>query len=271
MNEQSIGLTGVRNARELGGYAASDGRRVKKGLLLRTASLFKATEEDLKALRDKFRVCTIADFRMDMEESVEPDPAIEGAEYHRIEVMNQAELEKMYSNMAEMWELRETDFLRFLREAMAMKVVSDGMYIDFLDGELGRKGFEKFFRLLLDAPKDRAVLWHCTSGKDRTGVAALLLLTVLGVDEETALYDFMLTNEFNSQSIVRLRAMLEEKGVSEDEIPVMIAILDGVNRRYMENAIEWMKKEYGSIKGYVNEVLHVGDEDIELLKEKYLE
>ena len=53
---QSIGLTGVRNARELGGYAAADGRRVRRGTLLRTAHLAAATEEDIRRLAEEFRL-----------------------------------------------------------------------------------------------------------------------------------------------------------------------------------------------------------------------
>ena len=270
MNEQSIGLTGVKNARELGGYAAADGRRVKRGKLLRTASLSRATKEDIRLLAEKYRISVIVDFRMDMEAEPEPDPEIGDAEYHRIAVMNQAELEKLNANMAEMWELRETDFVRFLREALAMGIVSENMYIDFLDSECGREGFARFLRFVIDTPADHAVLWHCTSGKDRTGVAALLLLAVLGVDEKTALYDFTLTNEFNAKSIAASRALLEENGITGDELDSMITILDGVKLQYMENAVAWMKKKYGSVTGYVTDVLHVSAEDIELLREKYL-
>ena len=50
----SLGLTGIGNARELGGYRSSDGRTVRRGVLLRTASLAGATEEDLRTLREKY-------------------------------------------------------------------------------------------------------------------------------------------------------------------------------------------------------------------------
>ncbi len=65
---------------------------------------------------------------------------------------------------------------------------------------------------MLDTEPERAVLWHCTGGKDRTGLAAMLILSALGVDEETVVKDYLLTNEFNAQRIAGTKQYLRAQG-----------------------------------------------------------
>lgn len=80
-NSQSLSLTGVGNARELGGYASEDGRTVKRGVLLRTAKLSKATDEDIERLLSVYHLAVDVDFRGDFEVEDAPDPEMDGVEY----------------------------------------------------------------------------------------------------------------------------------------------------------------------------------------------
>ena len=75
---QGIGLTGLGNARELGGYVAEDGRTVKHGVLLHSAKPADATTEDLAKLRETYHLAVLADFRSDSEVAQAPDPEIDG-------------------------------------------------------------------------------------------------------------------------------------------------------------------------------------------------
>ena len=271
-HERSLGLTMVDNARELGGYMTRDGRQIKRGLLLRTAKLSNATAGDIDKLVNEYRLHTIIDFRMGAEAAAEPDPEIEGTERHNISIMNEMELKKQ----REMMDMDPGDLMKDpikgFKTALELKIVSDEMYINFLDNEAGKKGFEEFFRLLLDESPDRAVLWHCTSGKDRTGLAAVLLMTALGVDREVCMEDFLLTNEFNKDKIAQTRMFLNLALKPEDKhlLNDMLVVLDGVNERFMEKAIDFMDNKYGSVMDYINNELHITDSEIEELKEKYL-
>ena len=271
-HERALGLIMVDNARELGGYRTRDGRRIKHGLLLRTAKLSNATAGDIDKLVNEYRLHTIIDFRMSAEAAAEPDPKIEGTERHNISIMNEMELRKQ----REMMDMDPGDLMKDpikgFKTALELKIVSDEMYINFLDNEAGKKGFEEFFRLLLDESPDRAVLWHCTSGKDRTGLAAVLLMSALGVDREVCMEDFLLTNEFNKDKIDQTRMFLNIALKPEDKhlLNDMLVVLDGVNERFMEKAIDFMDQKYGSVMGYINNELHITDSEIEELKEKYL-
>ena len=117
-------------------------------------------------------------------------------------------------------------------------VISDQMYVEFLQGETGKEGFREFFRVLLETPEGNAVLWHCTSGKDRTGVAAMLLLGVLNVDEETIMEDFMLTNAFFESEISAMREQLEKYIQDKAMLEELLVAGRGVHAPYMQNAID---------------------------------
>lgn len=150
-------------------------------------------------------------------------------------------------------------------------VISDQMYVEFLQGETGKAGFRDFFRVLLEAPEGSSVLWHCTNGKDRTGVAAMLLLGVLNVDEETIMDDFMLTNTFFTEEISAMREQLSQYIKDEGMLDELLVTGRGVHAPYMQNAIDYLKENYGDIPGYVKTELGLTDEDIAKLQKLYTE
>ena len=269
---RSLKLNGVSNARELGGYITSDGRAVKHGLLLRTGRLDEAGAEDIARLCE-YNIGTVIDFRMPAETVTAPDPDISGAKNINISILNEAEIIKQQDENSIDMAWIKTDPVLFLKTALDEKIIHPDMYIGFLAGADGKKGFEQFFRAVLETPADKAVLWHCTSGKDRTGVAAMLILSVLGVDEETIMHDFLLTNEFNSERIMKTTMFLMSS-LKDDEklrIPEMLVVLDGVNKSYLQNAFDYLKSEYGTVTDYIRTELGIKDDEIEILKNRYLE
>ena len=163
------------------------------------------------------------------------------------------------------------DPVRRMTAILEAGVISDQMYAEFLQGEIGKAGYRDFFRVLLETPEGNAVLWHCTNGKDRTGVAAMLLLGVLNVDEETIMEDFMLTNLYFEEEISamqkQLGAYIQDEGLMED----FLVASKGVAASYMRNAIDYIKENYGSIPGYVKAELGLTDADIVKLKMLYTE
>lgn len=263
--KQSVPLGSVRNARELGGYKTFDGKQVKKGLLLRTAKLNMISDEDINILRDEYSVGDIIDFRFDMEIHNEEDRDIDGAVYHHIDVMDLSGLNSDSAPKEAPMDLRTI-------VAMMDKIgMTDGsMYIGFLENEKGKRGFREFFRILLSASPDRAVLWHCTSGKDRTGLAAMLLLSALGVDEATIISDYLLTNIYNQNRIFGLKQTLIGQGFDDEFIGKAALVFDAVDESFMRKAIERLKQKYGSVTGYIQDGLDIKQEEIDLLKFKYL-
>lgn len=271
MLKQAIDLPGVGNARELGGYAIGE-RRVKSGVLLRTAGLDRATPEAMDALQNRYRVKTVIDFRMSDERTPLPDPAIPGAENLHLPVLEQADmLVDVDPSMIEKYTDPNVDRMELFSAAYETGMLDDQLYVRFLTSERGRATFRGFFKALLALEDERAILWHCTDGKDRTGCAAMLLLFALGADRETVIRDYMLTNDYNAPRLSVLRQKIEPLGWPQAKAEALLFMSGGVSEVYMNNGINALVREYGTVEAYFARELDVGKEEREALSRKLLE
>lgn len=284
-HSQSIGMTGIGNARELGGYPAADGRRVKPGVLLRTARLSTATPEDLRRLREVYRLSRIIDLRSSEEiNSVpelalftgctepDPDPEIDGAVYIHLPILDMPDLIHETQEFVKTNALEPvTDIVQMLSALIESGFVGDSLYIGFLESALGRQSYSRLFRELLTLEEGRSVLFHCTQGKDRTGLAAMLILSALGISEEIIIADYMLTNRYNQKRIAAQRRMLEGTGkVPPDQIDRYLMVMDQVNETIMTNVLEHLKLKYGGTVSYIVNELGISGEEIRQLQKAFL-
>ena len=264
--DRSVLLKSVQNSRELGGYPAAGGKRVKSGVLLRTANLSSITPEDIQILKDRYRVSDIIDFRMEMEKTGFEDPVIDGICNTHLDVIDFSDMDSEGMSDVDMSKL---DIVQLVEMSEKIGMLSGDMYIGFLENDKGKDAYARFFRILLSADPDKAVLWHCTSGKDRTGLAAMLILSVLGTEESVIMEDYLLTNEYNAQRIAGTKQFLKAKGCDDDFVEKAVLVFDAVDRRFMETVMEYLKKKYGSVLGYIRSELNISGEEMAALKEKY--
>jgi protein-tyrosine phosphatase len=267
---QSLGLAGIGNARELGGYRTTSGRTVRHGMLLRTAAPEGATEEDRRKLEHELHLSCVLDLRMDMEIQA-LDASARGLDFatrHHIDILDQDYLVRMSKDVP-LEEAMRMSPASLIMAGIDQGIVSEWMYVDFLEGETGRRSYAELFSLLLAQPSDEALLFHCSQGKDRTGLAAMLILSVLGVDEQTIIFDYLLTNTFNAALIERERAGLLAHGVPEDQLDRYMLGFDQVYPQTMQNAIDHLKEAYGSVWGYVRDGLGLDEAARTELRAKY--
>ena len=271
-SSQGIGLKGVGNARELGGYSGFGGR-VKHGVFLRTAALHGATSGDISRLQDVYHLSVVADLRMTAERESATDPEIPGATNIHLPIFDEkAMMEKQQEYLAEHGGTIDfSDKLAVLKLAVDSGVLTDHLYIDLLSGSQGKESYGRMFQEILSLPEGKSLLFHCTQGKDRTGLAAMLILSALGVSEDTIMADYMLTNTFNAKLIESERKMLTEQGITGEQLDKYMKAMDEVDPQYMINALEWMKENYSSVTGYITKELGVTDEQIDILRAKFLE
>ena len=272
---RALPLEGVPNAWQLGGYAAEDGRTVRENALLRTGALTNATEEDLKTLSEVYHVTQIVDFRSPMEKTQAPEPEVNGAAYASISLEDTQRQTGSSAEMAAMLSI-ETQFsdepgrgeVEAIRQGL--RGTNEDLYIEKITSEDIDAGIREFLDVLLAQEEDAVVLYHCKSGKDRTGVATMVLLTLLGVDKETVLADFDLTNVFLADDINAEVAQASQYTDEEDVLDV-IRVMAGVSRDFMARAFDYAEEQSGSMLGYIKQRYHVTDEEIELLRDKFLE
>ncbi len=143
MEGQTLGLYGVENARQLGGYYTTDGRKVKSNMLFRSAKLAKATEEDIDKLIREYNLGTVVDFRTTEEIAEAPDPEIEGVKNEQIRILDEENASD--SNSAAMTQIYGNDPVNGLIEMVKNGTLSDDMYITTVKNETAQKGFSDFF------------------------------------------------------------------------------------------------------------------------------
>lgn len=255
----------IANSRELGGYSLPDGT-VKSRMLLRGGSLAEASEEDLRSLHDDYNIRRVFDFRTLQEVRLAPDRDIIGAMRlwlpaidPETEMMSDMSLPKEAYRDLGRWLCRNAS------NPMVQSIASR-LYTDMVVNEYTQLQYAAFFQTILDAPADGGIFWHCSQGKDRTGLGAAFLLYALGADRDLVMQDYLISNEFYRDQVEQACNSV----ATEEEREVMRTFI-GVNPRYFEAALDLIDKRYGSMRAYIKGPLCVSDDDISVLKNRYLE
>lgn len=272
-SQQFLPVRGIVNARDLGGYVVKDGMVVKDRMLIRTAHLAGATDEDLQFLSG-IPVTKIIDFRMETEKQGTADRMFSCAAYVALPVdgsgnaaAEMTEEEKKKFTGQKKFEIKQ--FVVFAAFNEKAQKIALGMYPTLLFNPECQRQFARFFRQVLDT-ENGAVLYHCSQGKDRTGIASCLLLAALGADKETIVADFDATNKVYERDVKKYCRRVRLLGGKEDEIAVVKSIL-GCNTEIFVKTLDRIDREYGSMEAYLKGPMGLTDEDILILRQRYLE
>lgn len=263
----SVLFEGIINARDLGGIRIGD-KTVKSGLLLRTANLYGATPKDLLRLQEEFHLRRIFDFRSQPEAQLQPDVDIPGATYLLLPTLDvSAEQQSGEAMPEEMWVNLEKHIVRL----SFMKLFQEkgrALYPSLAFSEFSQLQYATFLNLILET-EEGGVLWHCSQGKDRTGMGAALLLAALGADRETIIRDFDRSNDAYRPLVEKLCADVEAAGGGEQEKEVVRAFM-GVSVHNFSRTLDMIEERWGSLQQYLQDQMEVGPEECRRLRERYL-
>lgn len=266
---QTLGMDGVANARELGGYRMSDGRTIKRGLLLRGGNLHALTAKDIRRLEQDLKPVYDFDFRTQGEVERAPDMSVKGCKYVWLPTID-PETDKLGTTSLPEHAYRNLPaYLAEHASEPKVKEVAHRMYLDMVTNEYTQLQYAAFLQMLVEAP-DGAVYWHCSQGKDRTGLGSAFILAALGADRDLIIRDFDISNEYYRKEVEEFSKKILEKGWGEEEVKVVRTFI-GANTEYFVETLDFIEKEYGSLINYVTQVLLLGEEDIAILKNKFLE
>lgn len=244
----------IKNVRELGGLVASDGKHVKKDLLFRSGELSKASDRDINLIKNKYKIKAFIDFRDTSECNINRDVQVEGISYYSFPALPPLNIpedpveRKAFINE---WNKRPREI--FLN-----------LYKDLAISSEAKKAYRNFFKVLLSL-NGQAVLWHCTQGKDRTGIATILILAALGVSKEDAVNEYFLTNEFMQKEYDKLK----ETNISAKKLEIMKIVLF-VRHECIDLYLSEIDKKYGSLENYIKNEIGVTSEEISILRKYYL-
>ena len=166
----------------------------------------------------------------------------------------------------------EHDIRSLMKEFSQMKEdpykIVRNIYPMALLGDEAVKAYKQFFDILLDQ-EEGAILWHCSEGKDRTGLASLLILHALGVPPETIMEDYLATNIFARKKLRRVAHDFEHLHLLKKGDEALLAFLTA-EPGYLNAACEAAEEKYGSLDAYLEEGLGITPEKRARLAEKYL-
>ena len=254
--ERKLELKGTPNFRDLGGYEAQCGRKLKWGKLYRSSKLSSLTDEDLHYV-NRLGLSLVCDFRQVLEQQLEPTHLGDDSDH------NYASLPVTPGS--------RSSFMENLHQGIIAVDDASGfmedMNRDLVANQMPQ--YAEMFQLILSG--DRPTLIHCASGKDRTGFGAALILDVLGVDEDVIVEDYLLTNRYLpiNEEVKQLSTQFKDESgeaVSEHVLRPMME----VRPEYIRACFDEIRKHYESKDHFYESALNLDEDTRRNLKNRFL-
>lgn len=260
-NPVVLPVKSVRNPRDIGGYFGSNGRKIKKHRLLRTGNISEIVPADKQFLLE-YGLKRIIDLRSPAECKQNPDQAIDEVKHYNCPLSvedntggNGLDLRKEFE------EYRHDQYVGF--RIMCRR------YHDHILKETAQQSFHHIIELIAQADSG-ATLYHCSEGKDRTGLVTIILLYILGVDLEVIRQDYL----FSNCMLNDYRANRDQQYVQageNDHFRANMRVLGSVANAFFDTSLITINENFGSLDSYIANELAIDQELQETIREKYLE
>ncbi|MFJ8214697.1 tyrosine-protein phosphatase [Streptomyces sp. NPDC096033] len=245
---RQIPLQGAVNLRDVGGYSTYSGGQVRQGLVYRSDALGKLTATDITTVSG-LGLTKVVDFRIPMELQYDgADRLPPGLSPTSRPVSDLGLYGTLVGAISSGDPVKQEQMLGGGRAEAYMRDV----YRTFVTSPENRAQFAGTLREIADGGQG-PLLYHCTSGKDRTGWMSYVLLRALGVPQETAGSDYLASNTFRAAYDAQVRAGLKQSGRMQN--PDLLIPLQEVRQDYLDAATARMEADYGGFYGYLTDGL----------------
>ena len=244
VSRRHLPLSGASNFRDLGGYVGQEGRPVKWRKIFRSDHLANLSAEDLQQIQS-IGIKRSFDFR--------------GVQESQAQAYDWPDIQR-HSLSIEPTVVQRLQAQHLSGKPLTAADALDAMqttYRDFVRVDSGR--FAQLFEHLLDQPEP--LLFHCTAGKDRTGLAAALVLYALGVSEADIWRDYLLTNQLYKRNSIGATSLA----------PDVLKIVWEVQESFLQASLEEIHARYGSVQNYLNQELNLTPAALLRLQSLYLD
>lgn len=229
------------NLRDVGGFVTRRGARVRTGLVYRSTALARIADADAGAVA-ALGIRTVFDLRTEGERRSAPDRLPPGARHVVADVIG----DKLEGSPVQMLDL-------LARPGVAERELGGdrgralwiGHYRDFVRLESARAAYASLFRGVA-AQERRPVLFHCSTGKDRTGWAAAALLLLLEVPYAEVMGDYLASARYVEPII----APFADEYAARGGDPALIHQLFATLPEYLDASRDEVRRTYGDIEGY---------------------
>ena len=258
---RKLNFKSLPNIRDLGGMRTGDGREIIPGKLIRSGHLSGMPADELEELSGL--VGAVIDFRTDGERLENPDAKIRNADYYHIPVV-----ESLVPGVS-----REEDSDRRVIAQMLFAPKEAKQYmIDMYHSLVSDYAVAQYaaFINVLQNGHEKALLWHCTAGKDRAGTASVIIEEILGIPRKTIIEDYLKTNEHLQEELLRLTAFVKQQAGTDSPLAdESLRYLFGTHEDYILAYYEAVSDKYGSMDGLICEGLGLSESNRMELREMY--
>lgn len=261
LSERRIPLASAPNMRDLGGIPVAGGL-VRRGQLFRSASLAKLDPAD-QATCAALGITTVFDLRTAAERDGAADQLPPDTRTVWLDVVADA-TNNVAARIPELVAHPER-LQEVLGDGAAERYLEDANRA-FVSTNSAVMAYRALFLELLDPARTGAALFHCTTGKDRTGWAATAFLLLCGADEATVRADYLRTNVELAPVLAPMLAALDAQGV---ETALLRPILE-VRDSYFDAGLAEMRARYGTIEGYARDGLGLSGDQLIALRERFV-
>ncbi len=253
--ERVLPLEGGRNFRDLGGYTTTDGKRVKWGKVFRSGDMAGLTPADYQYL-SKLDIKSVCDLRTKQERSAEPNKWVKTAAisyWTRDYDISGGDLRTILAKGGTPEQMRETMIASYRQLPMEQAPAYREIFQRLAAGEI-------------------PLAFNCSAGKDRAGTAAALILSALGVPDETVFADYAMSEKvLNSKKIGKESKAMQAFGPMADLPPETLQPLMASDPAYIKAAFASIREKHGSVPNYLRDELRITDAQIAKIRSELLE
>ncbi len=247
-NEKEIKLNKVGNFRDIGGLVNVQNRTLKSNFFYRSANLHQLKNSSFDEL-EALKISKIIDLRTANEIDHKPDNLPQNITY-----LNLAAFDDKEDQM--------TQARKLVLKGKVDQTDAEKRMLDFYREYVTEKPevIREIIHQILDS--DEAVLYHCTAGKDRTGIITALILKILKFDDSTIYHDFLFTNNQREKEVKKRLKMAKTFHFLFPKMDIgVLEKLSWVEREYLETTFKEIDAKYGSMDNYIHDVLKISEED----------
>ena len=269
----------IANARDLGRIACADGKRVKSGVLLRSANLSHATANDVKQLQN-MNLRLVCDLRMEKERMDALDVDIPGAKNVAFDVlkfvsaipsnMDHPEAKNFFKALTpKLYNGLVAEKLCDFVQTGVMDAPVSKLYVGLVAKRESQQEYARMLDCILET-QGGAVLWHCSQGKDRAGMASVYILSILGASRESILADYCHSGDSYASMMALTESVAAKKNLDAVKLGVLKAMVS-VNENLLIQAFDFIDAQFGSMDVYLEKALGMTSEKVHLFRKYYLE
>ncbi|GGD05054.1 tyrosine-protein phosphatase [Enterococcus wangshanyuanii] len=248
----------ITNFRDIGGIQNKAGKKLRTNVFLRSGELSSLTKEDEKRLENNYHLGKIIDLRSNLEVEERPDMSVPKSEYIHIDI-----LEDIQDEGASIG-----DFVKIGSPEKSASYM-EKLYADIALNTTSQKGYNKFFEEILALQDQESILFHCFAGKDRTGIAAALILETLNVSRKDIYTDYLKTNELRKKENAMILEQARKTNLEEANLEALHVALN-VDSSYLDNFYQTVEAQYGDIATYLKQAIGLDKGSIEILNHRFL-